>query len=100
MPKDTLTTYIHVLRSGLRVPRDVSIISADSNSLLERAVPELTRYRVPALKLAARIVRISQALLADLPVPSKPNLIVPTFVTGSTLSHWPADKEASKKVYV
>jgi hypothetical protein len=89
-PNEALTAYIHILRSGLAVPRDISMISADSNALLEKAVPELTRYRVPAKKVATRVVRLTQALLTGLPVPAKPNLIVPTFISGSTLARGPA----------
>ena len=85
-PEYAVMVFIHLLRLGLRVPDDVSLVSRDTHGVLELGVPELTRYRSPAVKLAARAVRLAQSLLAGRPVPPKPHRIIPTFIPGATLT--------------
>ena len=88
-PQYTLTVLIRLLQVGLRIPEDVSLISRDTHSLLELAIPDLTCYRTAFAKQARRAVRVAQSLLAGHLVPPRPNLIIPTFVTGSTLAPRP-----------
>ena len=64
-PQYTLTVLLHLLQSGLKVPDDVSVISRDSHSLLEKGMPVLTCYRSAFGKQAHRAVRLVQALLAE-----------------------------------
>lgn len=93
-PDYGLSALFLLLRSGVRVPEDVSLILGDSDSLIERALPEVTRYRDVTATQAARAVRMAQALLAGRSVPGTPFLFVPTFVAGSTLGPAPADRPA------
>jgi DNA-binding LacI/PurR family transcriptional regulator len=85
-PANTLAFYVHALEAGLRVPRDVSLVSRDTHPMLEAALPELARYGTSTLKLAARVVRLVSHLLAGRHVPSKPSLATPEFVSGKTLA--------------
>jgi len=85
-PALTIELGMVALRCGLRIPRDVSIISRDSHPLLDAALPELTRYRSTARKLAGRAVRIAACLLAGRKAPAKPSLVTPAFVAGATLA--------------
>ena len=90
-----LSTMFYLLQSGLRVPRDISIVLGDSHSLIDTALPEITRYRDVNLSHADRAVRIAQALLAGHHVPLKPSLFIPTFIAGSTLGAPPeAERDA------
>jgi DNA-binding LacI/PurR family transcriptional regulator len=85
-PQYTLTVLLHLLQSGLKVPDDVSVISRDSHSLLEKGMPALTCYRSAFAKQAHRAVRLIQALLAGRSVPPRASLIIPTFVAGATVA--------------
>lgn len=80
-----LGAMIHLLQTGWRVPGDISLVLGDSHSVIDTALPEITRYRDINLSHADRAVRIAQALLAGHPVPLKPSLFIPTFIAGSTL---------------
>lgn len=91
-----LSGMFHLLQSGLRIPADISMVLGDSHSLIETALPEITRYRDINLSHADRAVRIAQALLAGHHVPLKPSLFIPTFIAGSTLGAPPeAGRESS-----
>lgn len=80
-----LSAMFHLLQSGLRIPNDISLVLGDSHSLIDTALPEITRYHDINLSHADRAVRIAQALLAGRHVPLKPSLFIPTFIAGSTL---------------
>ena len=81
----TVTAMFHLLQSGLRIPHDISLVMGDSHSLIDTALPGLTRYRDINVAHADRAVRIAQALLAGRQVPVKPSLFIPTFMPGDTL---------------
>jgi hypothetical protein len=84
-PQYSLTVFYQLLRSGRRIPEDVSVISRDTHSLLEQGMPNLTCYRTAFSKQAHRASRVVQALLAGRRVSNRPSLIIPTFVAGSTV---------------
>lgn len=90
-----LSAMFHLLQSGLRIPDDISVVLGDSHSLIDAALPEITRYHDINLNHADRAVRIAQALLAGHPVPLKPSLFIPTFIPGNTLG---APPEMSRQV--
>jgi DNA-binding LacI/PurR family transcriptional regulator len=83
---EVLTVLIHLLRSGKRVPGDVSLLCRETRPTIDLGVPELTRYRSPTAKQAHHAVRIAQSMLAGHHVPTKPHLIMPAFVPGETLA--------------
>lgn len=83
---EVLTVLVHLLRSGKRVPRDVSLMCRETRPTIDLGVPELTRYRSPVTKQAHHAVRIVQGMLAGHHVPTKPHLIMPAFVPGETLA--------------
>jgi DNA-binding LacI/PurR family transcriptional regulator len=81
-----LTVLVHLLRSGRRVPQDISLLCRETHITLDLGIPELTRYRSPALKQAHHAVRVAQSMLAGHQVATVPNLIMPAFVAGETLA--------------
>ena len=85
-----LSAAFHLLQAGLRIPADISLVLGDSHSLIDTALPEITRYRDVNLSHADRAVRIAEALLTGHHVPLKPTLVIPTFIAGSTLGPPPA----------
>lgn len=80
-----LGSMFHLLQSGLRIPRDISVVLGDSHPLIDAALPEMTRYRDITSSHADRAVRTAEALLAGRHVPLKPSLFIPTFLAGRTL---------------
>ncbi|MDB6092741.1 MAG: transcriptional regulator [Verrucomicrobia bacterium] len=81
-----LTMLVHLLRSGRRVPQDISLLCRETHTSVDLGVPELTRYRSPVMKQAHHAVRIAQSMLAGHHVTTVPNLIMPAFVPGETLA--------------
>jgi biotin operon repressor len=92
----TVSAMFHLLQLGLRVPNDISLVMGDSHSVIDTALPELTRYHDISLAHADRAVRIAQALLAGHHVPLKPSLFIPTFIAGSTLGAPPQVRRDSR----
>ena len=88
-PSHTQSVLVHLLRSGLRIPEDISLVARDTDPLFELGTPELTRYRSTVAKQAHRAAEVARALLAGHPVSSKPVLITPTFIAGKTLARPP-----------
>ncbi len=81
----TLAVLRHALSLGLRIPADLSLVSRDTHPLFDSGFPELTRYSGSARKIAVRAVRIAVHLLAGQKVSSRPSLVTPAFIPGSTL---------------
>lgn len=86
---EVLAVLMHVLRSGRRVPRDLSLMCRETRPSVDQGLPEITRYRSPVLKQARQAVRMAQSMLAGHHVPTKPHRIMPAFVPGETLARTP-----------
>lgn len=89
--EDLLRVLVHLLRSGRRVPDDVSVICRETTTTLDRGLPEITRYLSPSAKQARLAVRIAQSMLSGHQVKQMPNLILPAFVPGETLANSPIE---------
>jgi len=81
-----LMVLVYLLRMGLRVPEDISLLCRETQASLDLGLPEVTRYRSPVIKQAHHAVRIAQSLLAGHQVTTVPNLIMPAFLPGETLA--------------
>jgi DNA-binding LacI/PurR family transcriptional regulator len=85
-PGQALTVLTHLLRRGIRVPGEASILSRDSEPLLRFAVPDLARYESDRLFLARRALRMARALAAGtLRKPWPAVRLMPVFHRGGTL---------------
>ena len=87
MPAHTLTAHCHLLHSGIRLPRDVSLIAAHDDLYLDHVTPTLTRYRFNHSNYARRMSRIVLKLAQS---GTRPRSITmyPAFQNGAT--HGPA----------
>ena len=85
-PDYAVNAMVHLLRSGVRIPEDMSLLARDSHPLIESALPEISRYHGSNIMHSDRAVRFAEALLAGHEIPPKPKLFIPTFIAGSTLS--------------
>ena len=81
-----LMVLVHLLRSGRKVPSEVSVICRETSTSVDLGLPEITRYRSPAAKQARLAVRIAQSMLSGHQITKTPNLILPAFVPGETLA--------------
>lgn len=83
---EALTVLAHVLRMGLRVPQDISLLCRETIPAVDSGLPELTRYRRQVVRQANLTVRIARSMLAGQDVPRRAHLIMPAFVPGGTLA--------------
>lgn len=81
-----LMVLVHLLRSGRRVPTEVSVICRETVTSLDRGLPEITRYQSPTAKQARMTVRVAQSMLSGHPLKKMANLILPAFVAGETVA--------------
>lgn len=81
-----LKVLVHLLKTGRRVPQDVSLMCRETRVAVDLGLPELTRYRSPAAKQARLAVRIAQNMLSGHHTTLVPNLIMPAFVPGETVA--------------
>ena len=81
-----LMVLVHLLKTGRRVPQDVSLICRETRVAVDLGLPEITRYRSAAAKQARLAVRIAQSMLSGHHPTTTPNLIMPAFVPGETLA--------------
>ena len=79
-----------LLKHGLRVPEDVSVICRDWDTVLDYAVPRLTCYRYNRDILVNRVCRWVFRLARGEPVPRKAVPVVTQFDRGETLAPPPA----------
>lgn len=89
MAEDALTTHCHLLRHGLAVPGQFSLISMLDDGFLRRTLPETTRYTIDQRKFARRIVRQVLTIANRTAVPRSIS-IDPDYITGGTLGPAPA----------
>ncbi len=83
---ESMTVLTWLLKNGFRVPRDVSLICRDWDSVLDYAVPHLSCYRYPRDVLVNRVCRWVFRLARGEPVPRKAMPVLTQFDRGETLA--------------
>ncbi len=84
-PAHVATTITHLLRRGVRLPQDISLISRDDDPLLEYLVPVVTRYHVPPAAFARKICRLVVDVVRNGPRLRRDSRIMPALIEGETL---------------
>lgn len=80
-----VTCLTHLLHLGVRVPRQVRVISRDDDRFLESVTPALSRYTLEPRVFAGHIARsVLAAAAGSLPV-ERADLLLPEFTEGGTL---------------
>jgi DNA-binding LacI/PurR family transcriptional regulator len=85
-PAHVLTAVSHLLRKKLNLPRDVALISRDDDSFLESIVPTVARYASSPTVFAHKISRIVLEIVRGAALSRADVRIMPSFVSGQTLS--------------
>ncbi|MBI5381919.1 MAG: substrate-binding domain-containing protein [Opitutae bacterium] len=81
-----LTVLSYLAFEGLRVPRDVSLISRDEEPFLSHLHPMPTRYAIAPAKFAAALHQTIQRVLERDVAPGHAVRIMPDFVKGDSLA--------------
>lgn len=83
------TILMHLLRRGVSIPGDISLISQDSEPWQNFSTPEPTRYAADVRALAKRTVRQILESIAGKRTSLKPNRLIPELLDGKTLGPAP-----------
>jgi DNA-binding LacI/PurR family transcriptional regulator len=84
-PMHVLTVLGHLLRSGVRLPGDVALISRDDDSFLDHLVPTVARYACSPAHFARKASHLILQVARGEDVPRKRSLLVPDLIKGETL---------------
>jgi LacI family transcriptional regulator len=87
-----LTALTGLMRAGVRVPQDVSIIAQDSDPTLAWALPSLTRYAIKPAVFVRQLARSVLALARGVTPSPKQYLLFPTHVRGETLGRMSGER--------
>jgi len=88
-PAHSLSCLIHLLKRGLSVPEDVSLICRDQDPLFEKVSPAVSHYLTHDASFAHRLLRLMQQLVTQGYLPPEPTLIFPKHFVGGTLRNSP-----------
>lgn len=80
-----LAVQLHLLRQGLSVPGDVSLIARDQDSSFEEFDPPISHYRLGKNALAGHLSRLVLKLVCEGRLAPEPTLIVPEYFEGATV---------------
>jgi LacI family transcriptional regulator len=83
-PRHVLTVVGHLLRRGVRIPKDVAVISRDDDSFLEDLVPSVARYSRNPKVFAAKVSSVVLQMVSGAKR-SPDHKIMPRFINGETL---------------
>jgi DNA-binding LacI/PurR family transcriptional regulator len=79
-----ITIMMHLMRRGVRIPKDVAVLSRDNDPILESTSPSVGRYGIQTPQLAQRMV-LALRQLADTGVVATPQVrLIPTFIEGDS----------------
>ncbi|HEY9175278.1 MAG TPA: substrate-binding domain-containing protein [Verrucomicrobiae bacterium] len=84
-PAHVVTAVSHLLRRGVRLPQDVSLLSRDDDPLLEHLVPVVSRYHVEPEAFARRVSRLVVDLARTGAQRQHDSRIIPSLIRGETL---------------
>ncbi len=84
-PAHVITAVSHLLCRGLRLPKDVALISRDADAFLDNLVPTVARYAAGPVVYARKVSRVVLAVVGGSALSSPDIRIMPQFISGHTL---------------
>ncbi len=84
-PLNVLTVFTLLLRSGYRMPGDVSLVSRDSDTFLDHLTPRLARYSFRRRNFGSRLSRLVLQLAKNGTLPYRSYRFIPGLEEGETL---------------
>jgi LacI family transcriptional regulator len=94
---NVLTVMGYLMRRGLRLPEDVSVISRDHEPFLAGMLPSVARYVVSPESMAHRISAAVLEMVQTGLVSAANYLIMPQFTPGDTLGPGPTPSHTPQK---
>jgi DNA-binding LacI/PurR family transcriptional regulator len=82
---NALTALTHLLRTGIRVPGDIALISRDDDPFLAHTDPVVARYGSRPGQFAGALTRIVEKLAQGSAVGGEVRLLVPDLIRAQTL---------------
>lgn len=80
-----LTVMMHLMGRGLRIPRDIAVVSRDDESFLHHVVPAVTRYATSPDQFARRVSAAVLLLAKGSSLPGRAHLLMPKLIAGGTV---------------
>lgn len=80
-----LTVVTHLLRRGLRLPRDLAVISRDDEVFLRHVMPEVSRYAIDPGRFPRSLSRAARQLVETGALPPRAIRLMPAFLPGETI---------------
>ena len=80
-----ITVMMHLMLRGKRIPQDVAVLARDDDTVLQHAVPDVTRYSSSQTQFARRISAAVQKLAAGAALPRQSIRLMPGLVAGGTV---------------
>jgi DNA-binding LacI/PurR family transcriptional regulator len=84
-PTHVVTAISHLLRRGMRLPGELSVISRDDDPVLEHLVPVVSRYHTDPVAFARKISRLVVDLVRSGVQNRHESRLMPVLVRGETL---------------
>ena len=84
-PSHVITAICQLLRRGVRIPEDISVISRDADPALDNLVPTVGRYQTDPAKFARRVARVVNDAISHGPRYHHSHRMMPAFLAGATL---------------
>lgn len=84
-PAHVVTAVSHLLRRGVRLPEQLSLISRDDDPLLEHLVPVVTRYHTDPILFARKVSRVVLDLVRSGAQRPHDSRLMPHLIRGETL---------------
>jgi DNA-binding LacI/PurR family transcriptional regulator len=80
-----LVALTHLLRRGVKVPGEMSLLCRDDDSFLDHVVPRMARYAVNPDAFAKQVFRMVMGLVQDGQLPHSDVKVMPSFVARESL---------------
>jgi LacI family transcriptional regulator len=84
-PTHALTALGHLVRRGVKFPKEAALIARDHDSFLEYAVPSIARYQADPLLFAHKLSRIVFEMASGGNARPRDCRIIPQLIPGDTL---------------
>ncbi len=84
-PTHVITAICHLLRRGVRIPEDISVISRDDDPALDNLVPPVGRYQADPATFARQLARIAIHTINNGSRRHLSQRVMPTFTPGRTM---------------
>lgn len=81
-----LTALTFLLRKGIRIPEQVSLIARDHEEYLDHVTPGITCYSISPSRIIRSISRTVREMIESRSIPLRQTRLMPDFVPGETLA--------------